>query len=69
MNNNVTLEQIDKVLERFPNISYAEAKEALLAVKECAITPVAEDSFITNPEDKYDLEKQKAHLDIVEGRC
>ncbi|MBP3906753.1 MAG: DUF4342 domain-containing protein [Peptostreptococcaceae bacterium] len=30
MNNNVTLEQIDKVLERFPNISYAEAKEALI---------------------------------------
>ena len=29
MNNNVTLEQIDKVIERFPNISYAEAKEAL----------------------------------------
>ena len=30
MNNNVTLEQIDKVLERFPNINYAEAKEALI---------------------------------------
>lgn len=30
MNNNVTLEQIDKVIERFPNISYAEAKEALI---------------------------------------
>lgn len=30
MNSNITLEKIDKVLERVPSVSYAEAKEALV---------------------------------------
>lgn len=30
MNNSITLEKVDKILERFPEISYAQAKDALV---------------------------------------